>query len=370
MNERCQNLALRALAPLAAVLLALLAGGVFMLVLGYNPVSVYGTLFSFGLGRADSLGSILFYATPLIFSGLSIAVGLKAGLLNIGVEGQYLMGAFCAAWVGFSLPGMPAWLHLPLAVVAALVGSMAWILFPAWLKISRGVHEVISTIMLNYVAYSLLHYLVAEVFMDRNQNIPAGLGSPLIRTPLFASATEAPKLNSLLRWLGLDIPDHIGVNVFLPLGLALAVACWYLFWRTPLGYEIRVTGAGAEAAATAGIPVQRVRLKAFLLSGALAGLVGLSHLFGYYDSLDLDFPRSFGFTGIAVALLANNHPFGVVPAALLFGLLNRGGEGIQTFLAIPMELVVIFQGILIVCVAVTMQWVERKMKMRERRLGS
>ena len=150
----------------------------------------------------------------------------------------------------------------------------------------------------------------------------------------------------------------------------MAAACWYLFWRTPLGYEIRVTGAGPEAAATAGIPVQRVRLKAFLLSGALAGLVGLSHLFGYYDSLDLDFPRSFGFTGIAVALLANNHPLGVVPAALLFGLLNRGGEGIQTFLAIPMELVVIFQGILIVCVAVTMQWVDRKMKMRERRLGS
>ena len=370
MNERTQILLLRAVAPVAALLLSLAAGALFLLSAGYNPWQVYATLLTFSLGRSDSVGSILFYATPLLFAGLAVAVAMKAGILNIGVEGQYLIGAFCAAWVGFSLHGLPAWLHLPLAVLAALAGSMLWILLPAYLKIFRGVHEVISTIMLNYVAFSLLHWLVADVYMDRNQQIPAGLGSPLIRTPLFEASVAAPKLNGVLRLLGLDVPDYIAVNLFLLLGVLLAAGCWILFRYTPLGFEIRATGQGPLTAQNVGIRVDRVRMKAFLLSGGIAGLVGLSHLFGYYDSFDLDFPRSFGFTGIAVALLANNHPLGIIPAALLFGLLGRGGEGIQAFMAIPMELVVIFQGIIILCVALTMQWVDRKLTSRERRLGS
>ena len=370
MNGRNQILLLRLAAPILSVLLALAAGALFMFVAGYNPWQVYATLLTFSLGRADSIGSILFYATPLLFAGLAVAVAMKAGILNIGVEGQYLIGAFCAAWVGFSLHGLPAWLHLPLAVLAALAGSMLWILLPAYLKIFRGVHEVISTIMLNYVAFSLLHWLVADVYMDRNQQIPAGLGSPLIRTPLFEASVAAPKLNGVLRLLGLDVPDYIAINLFLLLGVLLAAGCWILFRYTPLGFEIRATGQGPLTAQNVGIRVDRVRMKAFLLSGGIAGLVGLSHLFGYYDSFDLDFPRSFGFTGIAVALLANNHPLGIIPAALLFGLLGRGGEGIQAFMAIPMELVVIFQGIIILCVALTMQWVDRKLTSRERRLGS
>ena len=366
MNEK---LLLQGFASVGALLLALLIGAAFIAVIGYNPFVVYGTLFSFSLGRSDSLGAILFYATPLIFSGLSVSVGFKAGLFNIGVEGQYLFGAFCAAWVGFSLHGLPTWVHLPLAVLAAMAGAMLWILLPACLRVYRGVHEVIGTIMLNYVAFSLLHYLVADVFMDRNQNIPAGLGSPVIRTPLFDSSVMAPKLHGFFRLLGIDIPEYISVNCFFVLGLLMAICCYYLLWHTPLGFEIRATGLGTDAVQAAGINVQQVRMKSFLLSGALAGLVGLSYLFGYYDSMDLDFPRNFGFTGIAVALMANNNPLGVIPAALLFGLLSRGAEGVQTFLSIPMELVVIFQGVIIFSVAVTMQYVDRLMLERERRGG-
>ena len=250
-----------------------------------------------------------------------------------------------------------------------MAGAALWILLPAYLRVYRGVHEVISTIMLNYVAYSLLHYLVADVFMDRGQNIPAGLGSPVIRTPLFDSSVLAPKLHGVFRWVGLDIPEYISVNWFLAIGLLATAGCYYVFCRTPLGFELRATGLGAEAAQAAGIEVPRVRMKSFLLSGALAGLVGLSYLFGYYDALDLDFPRSFGFTGIAVALMANNNPLGIIPAALLFGLLNRGAEGVQTFLSIPMELVMIFQGIIILSVAVTMQYADRLLQERERREG-
>ena len=370
MNERSQILLLRAVAPVAALMLSLAAGALFLLSAGYNPGQVYATLLTFSLGRSDSVGSILFYATPLLFAGLAVAVAMKAGILNIGVEGQYLVGTFCAAWVGFSLHGLPAWLHLLLAVAAAMAGSLLWILLPAYLKLYRGVHEVISTILLNYVAFSLLHWLVADVFLDRNQQIPAGLGSPLIRTPLFDAAVAAPKLHGLLRLLGIEVPDFIAVNLFLPLGVLLAVGCWFIFRHTPLGYEIAATGQGPLAARNVGVAVDRVRLKAFCLSGAMAGLVGLSHLFGYYDSFDLDFPRNFGFTGIAVALLANNHPLGVIPSALLFGLLQRGGEGIQTFLAVPMELVVVLQGIMILCVALTMRWLDKLLTRRERRLGS
>ena len=360
---------LQAAAPLGALLFALLAGAAFIAAIGYNPLLVYGTFFSFSLGRSDSLGAILFYATPLIFAGLSVAVGFKAGLFNIGVEGQYLFGAFCAAWVGFSLHGLPPWMHLPLAVLAAMGGAMLWILLPACLRVYRGVHEVFGTIMLNYVAFSLLHYLVADVYMDRNQNIPAGLGSPIIRTPLFESSVMAPKMHGFFHVFGIDIPEYISVNWFFVLGLLMAAGCYYLFWHTPLGFEIRATGLGIDAVHAAGINVHHVRMKSFLISGALAGLVGLSYLFGYYDSLDLDFPRNFGFTGIAVALMANNNPLGVIPAALLFGLLNRGAEGVQTFLSIPMELVVIFQGIIIVSVAVTMHDVDRLLQKRERRSG-
>ena len=370
MNGRNQILLFRLAAPVVSVLLALAAGAFFMFVAGYNPWQVYATLLTFSLGRADSIGSILFYATPLLFAGLAVAVAMKAGILNIGVEGQYLIGAFCAAGVGFSLHGLPGWLHLSLAVAAAMAGSLLWILLPAYLKLYRGVHEVISTILLNYVAFSLLHWLVAEVFMDRNQQIPAGLGSPLIRTPLFDAAVAAPKLHGLLGLLGLDVPEYIAVNLFLPLGILLAVGCWFIFRHTPLGYEITATGQGPLAARNVGIAVNRVRLKAFLLSGAIGGLVGLSHLFGYYDSFDLDFPRNFGFSGIAVALLANNQPLGVIPSALLFGLLQRGGEGIQTFLAVPMELVVVLQGIMILCVALTMRWLERLLLRRERGTGA
>ena len=350
---------LRLAAPAMALLAAMAASSVFLLMIGQNPFTVFGTLIAFSLGRADSVAALMFNATPLIFSGLALVVGLKAGLFNIGVEGQYLVGAFCAAWVSFGLSGLPPYVHLPLAVAAAMLGAMLWAFIPAYLKLRRGVHEVISTIMLNYVALSLLHYLVADLFMDRAQNIPGGLASPLIRTPLFAETALAPKMHGFFQLLGLEIPDYISLNWFFALALLTAAALYYFLWFTPLGFELRAIGLSPAAAESAGIRTNSLQMKAFLLSGALAGLVGLSHLLGYYDSFDLDFPKGYGFGGIAVALMANNHPLGLVPAALLFGLLNRGAEGVQTYLAVPMELTVILQGFVILSISVTLKWVDR-----------
>lgn len=355
---------------LISVVLSLFVGAVFLALWGYNPVEVYSLLVSFGLGRSDSLGTVLFYATPLIFSGLAVAVGMKGGMLNIGVEGQYLLGAFCAAWVSFGFAGLPGWIHFPLAVTAGWLGGSLWSFLPVYLKVKRGVHEVISTIMMNYVAASLLHWLIADVFMDRNQQLPAGIGNPIVRTPIFSPEVSAPPIHGLLALFGLEVPRHVAVNVFFLVGVLLAIICWILFQKTAFGLDVRATGQGLLAARNSGIRVGRVQFTTFLISGGIAGLVGLSHLLGYYDSMDLDFPRSFGFVGIAVALLANSNFIAVVPAALLMGLLARGGEGIQTFLSIPMEWVVIFQAMIIFSVAFALRWANRKLMRRQSEVGS
>lgn len=355
--------------PLAATLVAVLISSVLFLAIGKNPLEVYQTMIEFSLGRTDSVAAILFNATPLIFAGLAVAVGFRAGLFNIGVEGQYFIGAFAAALVGFGVHGLPAWLHLPLAVVAAIVGSTLWALLPIYLRVKRGVHEVISTIMLNYVAYSLIHYLIANVFLDRNQKIPEGLGSPLIRTPKFADTVLVPKLHGLASLFGLDLPNYAYLNWFFIVGLLVAFGLYFFIHHTPVGMEIRAVGGNAKAAEAAGIKPGSVYVKAFLLSGAIAGLTGLSHLLSYYDSMDLDFPKNLGFNGIAVALMGGNNPLGIVISALLFGFLNRGAEGIQTFLGVPMESVMIMQGIIILAVVVASAILGRYIRKIERREG-
>lgn len=352
MTKKTKILLLQFCTPLAAVLFAMLVSSLLIAGIGKNPLEVYWTMAEFSLGRIDSIGAILFNATPLIFSGLAVAVGFKLGLFNIGVEGQYFIGAFAAAWVGFSFPGLPMVIHLPLAILAAMLGGMLWAWLPIYLKLKRGVHEVISTIMLNYVSYSLIHYLIAELFLDRNQNIPAGLGAPLIRTPKVADSVLMPKLHGLLDLVGVDLPNYVYLNWFFILALVLAAAIYYMLQHTPFGFEIRAVGQNAGAAEASGIDPQRVYWRGFLLSGALAGLIGLSHLLCFYEYMDLDFPKSLGFNGIAVALMGNNHPLGIVLSALLFGFLSRGAEGIQTFLGVPMESVVIMQGIIILSVVV------------------
>ncbi len=367
MNKKTKILCLQILTPLAAVLFAMIVSSFLMLAIDKNPLEVYATMVEFSFSRMDSMAAILFNATPLIFSGLSVAVGFRLGLFNIGVEGQYFMGAFCAALVGFSFTNLPMLIHLPLAIAAAMAGGMLWSAIAIYLKLKRGVHEVISTIMLNYIAYSLIHYLVADVFMDQNQNIPEGLGSPLIRTAKMAESALMPKLHGLMGLFGVELPSYVYVNWFFLLAIALAVGVYYLIQHTPFGFEIRAVGQNPGAAEASGIKPAGVYLRGFLLSGAIAGLVGLSHLLCFYGFLDLDFPKSLGFNGIAVALMGNNNPLGIVLSALLFGFLSRGAEGIQTFLGVPMESVVIMQGIIILSVVVAANILGRYIRIWEKK---
>ncbi|MCF6097749.1 ABC transporter permease [Thermovorax subterraneus] len=365
---------LRILAPVLAIVLSALISSIVILSIGKSPLQVFYTMFKFSLSRMDSVAIILYNATPLIFSGLAVSVGFRMGLFNIGVEGQYLIGAFFAALAGFSIKGLPAAIHLPLVILCGAVGGMLWAFIPIFLKVKRGVHEVISTIMLNYISYSLIHYLIADLFIDRSQKLIQGLGSILARTPKLSPSAMMPKLHGFLGLFGLQLPRHVYLNWFFPLGILTAALIYYLLMYTPFGFELRAVGQNREAARTAGISPERVYIIGFLLSGALAGLVGLSDLLSYFGYMDMDFPRNYGFDGIAVALIAQNNPFGIIFSAILFGFLKRGAEGIQTLLGVPRETISILQALMIMSIVVITKimndYIKRLEKKEEVRLCS
>ncbi len=354
--------------PFLAILFASLVGSIIMLAIHKNPLLVYRAMFSFSLGRVDSVATILFRATPLIFSGLACALAFRINVFNIGVEGQYLMGTMLASIVGFSLKGLPVYIHLPMVILAAVMGGALWAVIPAYLKVRRGVHEVISTIMLNYVAASLLHFFIANVFMDKSQVIgQGGMGSPRVRMPLIEASARIPTLHGFFSHLGITLPSHVYVNWFLIIGVVLAAVLFYIIWRTPFGYEMRAVAQNPTAAEAAGINSKRQIFRTFLISGAIAGLVGLSDLLGFFGYLDIDFPRGRGFDGIAVALLGKNDPFGVILGALLFGFLSRGSEGVLVFAGVPAEVITIIQGVMILSIVVAYEIVTRYIRVQKKK---
>ncbi|HEX6988947.1 MAG TPA: ABC transporter permease [Bacillota bacterium] len=330
--------------PVAALLLAAIIGAGVVILVGGNPGEVLQVMVSYNLSSADAVATVLSRTVPLIFSGLAVGVAFRAGLFNIGVEGQYLLGAFAASWTGIYLAGLPAVLHLPLVVLAAAAGGALWALLPAFLRVRRGVHEVISTIMLNFIASALLLWLLADVFRD-----PTDRASYVVRVGMADLPPTAliPRMNGFLSTLGVDLRPSVPLDWFFPVALLTALLLYLLLWRTPFGFEVRAMGLNPEAAAVGGIRVEQVQFRAFLLSGAVAGLVGLSDLLGYFGYLDIDFPRGYGFTGIAVALLGANHPGGIILASFLFAFLQRGGLGVQALADVPREVVTVMEGVVI-----------------------
>lgn len=354
--------------PFLAILFASFIGSLIMLAIGKNPLMVYAEMFSFSFGRIDSVGTILFRATPLIFAGLACAISFRINLFNIGVEGQYLIGATAASIVGFSLKGLPAFIHLPLVILAAMAGGVLWAWLPAYLRVKRGVHEVISTIMMNYVAFSLMHWLIANVFLDKSQVIGVGgYGSPRVRMPVIEASARIPTMHSFFAHFGINFPKYVYVNWLLLVGIALAAVLFYVIWRTPFGYEIRAVAQNPHAAEAAGINAKQVMFRTFLISGAIAGLVGLSDLLAFFGYLDIDFPRGRGFDGIAVALLGKNDPFGVIIGAVLFGFLSRGAEGVQVFAGVPAEVITIIQGVMILSIVVAYEIVARYIRIQKKK---
>jgi ABC-type uncharacterized transport system permease subunit len=344
-------LVVQLIAVVAAFLFAGLVGAVIILLYGESPLFVYATLWEFSTARLSDFARVLEQATPLIFSALAVAVAFKAGLFNIGVEGQYIVGMMTATMAAVWID-LPAPIHLPLVVLAAVAGSMVWAFVPGILKVKTGAHEVVTTIMMNGIAISL----VAWALLNPLRTSQTGFVD--LRSDRFPESASMP---ALAPSLGLEdqIPSSAHLTWLFPLALLAAIGVWFLLNRTRLGYEARAVGSSPGSAEAGGISIGAIQLKVFLISGALAGFVGLNHLLGDAGYFGVNYETTLGFTGIAVAFLGRNHPAGIVLAALLFGVLFRGEDGIAVATDLPREITVILEGLLILSVVVAYEIARR-----------
>ena len=343
------------LVPALAVLTGLLIGAIAIIASGENVFKAYGALFGGSFGSPqDIIAGIQTYfatgnnkellrsiypfteslvtATPYIFASLAVAVGFRCGLFNIGAEGQVLMGALSSAFVGYSITGLPAYIHLPLALLAGIVGGGIWGLIPGYLKARFGAHEVVNTIMMNWIAFKLSDWLL-------NGPMKATGYRPV--TPNIAVTAELPRF----------FPEPLRFN----LGFVLALlTAWFVYWflfKTTLGFEVRSVGANPDAAKYAGMSVTRNFVLVMAMSGALAGLAGSAQVLGVDHWVGQGFSAGYGFDSIALALLGKSHPFGVVLAALLFGFLRSGATRMQSLAGIPIDIISIIQGLIVIFIA-------------------
>lgn len=325
---------------LVAIAAAFLVGAIIIVLIGDDPIATYALLIGSALSWPDGINYTLFYATPLIFTGLAVAVAFRCGLLNIGAEGQLYIAAFVTAVVGITFAKLSPWLLVPLACLAAMLSGGVWGAIPGILKARFGSHEVINTIMMNFIAIALASYFTQYHYKEP--------GDPLQQTVPIGENADLPRLGSFLP----GIPERIPVNLAFVIALLACLAVYVFLWRTRWGYEIRVTGANPTAAEYAGISTGRQIVLAMAISGGLAGMVAINEVLGYRYRFYDGFSPGYGFTGIAVALLGRNHPVGVLLAALLFGGLIRGGLFVDIFTdKVSKDLVLVIQALVILFVA-------------------
>ena len=317
-----------------AVATALAIGAALILATGGDPLLAYGGLWEGSFGRPASIADTLIWATPYILAGLAVALAFKGGLFNIGAEGQLAVGALAGAWIGFALVGVPWPLHLVLALAGGALAGGAWAGLAGVLKARTGAHEVITTIMLNYVALLGTGYLLSGPLKDP---------SPFVVLAQTPKVLESARLPAILP----DLRLHWGFAIALAMA---AGACWLLFKRT-VGFAIRTVGLNPSAAHYAGIGVGRTIVLAMALSGALAGLAGAIEVTGVNFYHTPGFSVGYGFDSIAVALLGKSHPLGVVPAAILFGGLRAGATRMQFVSQIPIDIISIVQALVLMFVA-------------------
>lgn len=320
------------LSSLLAVAIALLAGGVVIALSGENPVPAYQALFQGAFGGKKALAETLVMATPLILGGLAFAVAARAGLFNIGIEGQMVAGGLAAGLAAAWNPGLPSIIHLPFAVICGMVAGGIWGFIPGFLKAKTGAHEVITTIMLNYLAYRITTVVIGQEHFA------------LVNPPLQATqpAADTARLPRILEGTRL----HAGIII----ALVAAVAVWYLLYRTVFGYNIRTVGISQGAAAYAGVSWGKTITLAMLLSGLLGGLGGTVDALGLQGRF-YNVALGLGFTSIAVGLVGRNQPFGVILSGLLFGALAAGATKMQNTAGISRDIVYVLLGFVILSVS-------------------
>ena len=328
------------LQPLLSVVLGLSLGLLVTRIAGESPWHVLEILAKSAFGSRYDFGMTLFYATPLVFTGLSVSIAFHAGLFNIGAEGQLVMGALAAAAVGGCFPAIPWPLAPVLAGFAAFGAGAFWGAIPGWLKARRGSHEVINTIMLNFIAAGISSYVTLYLLKNPESQNPETLSiGPGYFIHHLSTFGDAPLSSAIF------------------LSLAAVFIFWLLLWRTVFGFELRAVGQNERAALAAGINSSRMKITALALAGGLAGLVGVGEVLGNAGRFRLGFSPDFGFIGIAVALLGRNRPLGILFSALLFGALHKGTADLDLETEnVTRDLSLILQSLVIVCVAADGLW--------------
>lgn len=320
------------LITLIALFLSFFIGGIIIYFMGVNPVKAYGVLIKGAFGSLTALSISLTKAVPLIFTGLAVAVGLKSRVFNIGAEGQFLVGGFLAAWVGFTFE-LPQPFHIIACLAAAIIGGMLWAMIASSLKYFRNVHVVISTIMLNYIAMLLIQYLIRGPFLAAN--------STNNKTEMIASTAKLPLL----------FPRPMTLNLGFIIAIFCIIAIWFLFKKTTTGYELQAVGLNPSASNVGGINVAKNMFMALVISGALAGLAGGIEITGsLYRGIE-GFSSNYGFNGIPVALMAHGNPFMIFFSALLLGAMRNGSLLMQMELGISKDMVELIQGLVILFIA-------------------
>lgn len=339
------------ISPLAAVFLAFVVGAIIVLLIKDNPIETYRILLANSFGSVKDIGWTLFYATPLIFTGLAVAVAFRCGLFNIGAEGQLYVAAFATAWVGIKFGGtvvdkvdwswmsLPAILLVPLCIITAIVAGGIWGAIPGILRAKFGSSEVINTIMLNFIGIALVSYFTQYHFKNPG---------PILETAPIGKAAYIPQLHEYFSFIPKDVP----LNFAFLIAVLMCVLVYIFLWKTKWGYELRAVGQNASAAEYGGISPQKQIITAMTISGALAGMVAINEVLGFRHNYYDGFSAELGFLGIAVALLGRNHPLGVFIAAIFFAILMRGEIFVDAFTRyVSKDIGMILQAIAILFVA-------------------
>jgi ABC-type uncharacterized transport system permease subunit len=345
---RLRRALLWSLAPISALVVAALLSSVAILLIHKSPATAYSQMFNYG-SQTNSLISMVNRAVPLYLSGLAVAIGFKMNLFNIGVEGQYKLAALLAAAVGAAVT-LPAPIQIALILVVAMAVGAAWSGIAGVLRVKRGVSEVISTIMLNFIAVGVVGYLLSNYL-----RVPQAGSSLLLKTHPMPPSGQLPPLNKAL---GLGGPQYDPLFSFVLGAVVVGVVYYLIVWRTRFGYDLRASGMNPDAARVSGVNPGAMIIRTMLLSGAIAGLVGMNDLLGFFHAYTLDFPVGYGFDGIAVALVGRNNPIGIALAALLFGFIDRSAQ-ILDLIGVPKEVFLITKGVIILSVVIAYEVVRR-----------
>ena len=343
-----------ALLPVFATLAALLIGAVMLLFLRVNPVEAYQALWEGAFGSSNAFAETLVKATPLLLVALGICISFRGDVINIGGEGQMIIGAIFATWVGLTFTGLPGWLVITLAMLAGFLGGAIWGGIPGFLKAYFSVNEILSTVMMNAIAVQLMNFLLRGPMIDPSQ---AELASKIPQTARLLEIFRLPRL----------VPTRLHLGALIAVGLAVLV--YILLWRTTLGYRIRAVGQNPHASRYAGIRVPRYVVLALLLSGAFAGLAGAIQVYGVNFRMITDgsasgFTGSAGFNGIVAALFGQLHPIWSIPASILFGALLVGANSMQRVVQVPSAFVTALNGLVVVFVVSSEIW--RRIRQRRR----